>query len=44
MKDIILKETLFIAEEDYQKIKQSMGKSNDYFTQEELEKISVILA
>ena len=44
MKDIELKETKFIDEESYQQIKKNMGKSNDYFTQEELEKIGVILA
>lgn len=34
----------FIDEETYQHIKKNMGKNSDYFTQEELEKIGVILA
>ena len=34
----------FIKEEVYQKIKKKMNKTEDYFTKEELEKISVILA
>jgi len=34
----------FIKEERYQKVKKEMGKKDDYFTVEELKKISVILA
>ena len=37
-------EANFIDEERYQKIKQDIGKTNDYFTQEELKKFGVILA
>lgn len=44
MKDIILKETIFINEESYQQIKKKMCKKDDYFSEKELEEISVILA
>lgn len=44
MENIILKETIFIEEEDYQQIKKKMSKKDDYFTEKEFEKISVILA
>lgn len=44
MKNIESKETKFVDEETYQQVKKNMGKSDDYFTQEELKKIGVILA
>lgn len=47
-KDVVLegikKEAVFINEETYQQIKKDMCKNDDYFTQKEFEKISVILA
>ncbi len=44
MKNEELKETIFIDEESYQQIKKNMCKKDDYFTEKEFEKISVILA
>lgn len=44
MENKILKETIFIDEESYQQIKKNMCKKDDYFTEKEFEKISVILA
>lgn len=43
MKDVVLKETIFIDEESYQQIKKNMCKSDDYFTEKEFGKIDVIL-
>lgn len=42
-KDVVLNETIFIEEERYQQIKKILCKNNDYFTENELEKIDVIL-
>jgi hypothetical protein len=42
-KDVVLDEIIFIEEERYQQIKKILCKSNDYFTENELEKIDVIL-
>lgn len=36
--------TLFIDEENYQQAKKKMCKEDDYFSEKELEEISVILA
>ena len=33
----------FIKEQDYQKIKKRLNKTNDYFSEKEFEKIDVIL-
>lgn len=47
MKDVVLdevKKEMFIDEETYQQIKKDMCKNDDYFTEKEFEKISVILA
>lgn len=48
MKDVVLdevkKEEIFIDEETYQQIRKDMCKNDDYFTEKEFEKISVILA
>lgn len=48
MKDIVLdearKEIAFIDENTYQQIKKDMCKNDDYFSEKEFEKISVILA
>ncbi len=44
MKNELLRETRFIGEESYQQIKKNMCKKDDYFTKQELENFSVILA
>lgn len=42
MEGIILEKIKFIEEDKYQQIKKDMKKNNDYFSQKELEQISVI--
>lgn len=36
--------TMFVDEKTYQQIKKQMSKTEDYFTEKDFEKISVILA
>lgn len=47
-KDVVLdevkKKIIFIDENTYQQIKKDMCKNDDYFSEKEFEKISVILA
>jgi len=44
MNNIELKKEIFIDEKNYQQAKKKMGKKDDYFSEKELEEISVILA
>lgn len=44
MNNIELNKEIFIDEKKYQQAKKKMGKKNDYFSERELEEISVILA
>lgn len=48
MRNVVLdearKEIAFIDENTYQQIKKDMCKNDDYFSEKEFEKISVILA
>lgn len=43
MKEIVLRKTIFISEERYQKIKKEMSKESDYFSRRRTRKTDVIL-